>query len=181
MYPARIGELLKKYGYVTDKQLEITDKIKKIYPNKLFGEILKELYFVSSTEIAKVLSLQSGKPYINLDEVYPSEEALKAIPKDMAMQFKFIPISIDSQTITVVVEDPYNIVMIDLIKKRTNRNVDIFVAEEEKIMRSIQIYYYLLENPLYQRHQNLINKLNQENLNNVLPEIVDFIITEAII
>lgn len=181
MFPVKIGELLKKYGYVTDKQLEIADKIKKIYPNKLFGEILKELYFVSSTEIAKALSLQSGKPYINLDEVYPSVEALKSIPKEVATQFKFIPISIDTQTITIAAEDPYNIVMVDLIKRRTKKNVDIFVAEEEKIMRSLQIYYYLLDNPLEKRYQDLMDKVNQENLNNALPEIVDFIITEAII
>ncbi|MCX7738206.1 MAG: GspE/PulE family protein [Hydrogenothermaceae bacterium] len=176
-----IGELLKKFGYINEKQLEFTAKIKKIHQNKFFGEILKDLYFVSSMEIAKALSLQSGKEYIDLNEVYPSKEALYLVPQDIATQYKLLPLSVEEGKITVAISDPYNIIAVDILKKRLGKEVEIFVAEEEKILRYIQIYYFLLENPTEKKYESLIGRLKTEGVNTVLPELVDFTLSESII
>lgn len=176
----QIGELLKNSGYVSDKHLEIASRIKKLYPNKLFGEILKELYFVSNTEIAKALSLQSQRPYINLQETKPSKEALKIVGRDVALQFKILPFRIDTK-LHIAVSDPYNIVAFDFLKRKTGLDLEIYIAEEDVILRQIQIYYLLLENPIEKQIQNILEALKREGINNVLPDLIKLIIDSAII
>ena len=176
----QIGELLKSAGYINDKQLEIALKIKKLYPNKLLGEILKDLYFVSSLEIAKALALQSNKQYINLRDISPSEEALKVINKEAAIQFKVLPFKLDNK-LHVATDDPYNIVAFDLIKRRTNLELEIYVVEEDLLTKYIQIYYFLLENPIEKQAEELLQRIRREGINNVIQDVIKFIIDSAIV
>lgn len=176
----QIGELLKDFGYISDKHIEITLNIKKLYPNKLFGEILKDLYFVSTTEIAKALSLQSQKPYINLQEIKPSEEALKLVGRDISLQFRILPFKVDTK-LHIAVSDPYNIVAFDLIKRKTGLDLEVYVAEEDIILRQIQIYYILLQNPLKSQINDFLERLKREGINNILADLIKFILDSAII
>jgi type IV pilus assembly protein PilB len=176
-----IGELLKKYGFINDQHLNIALKIKKFNPNKLLGEILRELSFASTTDIAFALAKQSGKEYLNLNEVIPNTETLKLIPKDTALQFNLLPINHDDKTIDICLPDPYNIVAIDLVKRRTKLEPNIYVGDENLILKAIQTYYSLIENPLEKQFENLLSKSLSEGIGNTAPEFVDFIINSGII
>lgn len=176
----QIGELLKSAGYINDKQLEIVLKIKKLYPSKLLGEILKDLYFVSTVEIAKALALQSNKEYLNLRDIAPSEEALRTINKETAMQFKILPFKLDKK-LHIATDDPYNIVAFDLIKRRTNLDLEVYIAEEDLLTKYIQIYYFLLENPIEKQAEEILQRIRVEGINNVIQDVIKFIIDSAIV
>jgi type IV pilus assembly protein PilB len=176
-----IGELLKKYGFINDQHLSIALKIKKFNPNKLLGEILRELSFVSTTDIAFALAKQSGKEYLNLNEIIPNPETLKLIPKDTALQFNLLPINHNNKTIDICMSDPYNIVAIDLVKRRTKLEPNIYVGDENLILKSIQTYYSLIENPLEKQFENLLSKSLSDGIGNTVIEFVDFIINSGII
>lgn len=176
----QIGELLKSAGYINDKQLEIALKIKKLYPSKLLGEILKDLYFVSTVEIAKALALQSNKEYLNLRDIAPSEEALRTINKETAMQFKILPFKLDKK-LHIATDDPYNIVAFDLIKRRTNLDLEVYIAEEDLLTKYIQIYYFLLENPIEKQAEEILQRIRVEGINNVIQDVIKFIIDSAIV
>ncbi len=176
----QIGELLKSSGYINDKQLEIALNIKKIYPNKLLGEILKELYFVSTTEIANALALQSNKQYLNLRDIVPSEEALRIINKEAAMQFKVLPFKLDKK-LHIATDDPYNIVAFDLIKRRSSLDLEVYLTEEDLLTKYIQIYYFLLENPIDKQAEELLERIKREGINNVIQDVIKFIIDSAIV
>lgn len=176
----QIGELLKSAGYINDKQLEIALKIKKLYPSKLLGEILKDLYFVSTVEIAKALALQSNKEYLNLRDIAPSEEALRTINKETAMQFKILPFKLDKK-LHIATDDPYNIVAFDLIKRRTNLDLEVYIAEEDLLTKYIQIYYFLLGNPIEKQAEEILQRIRVEGINNVIQDVIKFIIDSAIV
>ncbi|MDM7272939.1 GspE/PulE family protein [Sulfurihydrogenibium azorense] len=176
----QIGELLKSAGYINDKQLEIALKIKKLYPSKLLGEIIKDLYFVSTVEIAKALALQSNKEYLNLRDIAPSEEALRTINKETAMQFKILPFKLDKK-LHIATDDPYNIVAFDLIKRRTNLDLEVYIAEEDLLTKYIQIYYFLLENPIEKQAEEILQRIRVEGINNVIQDVIKFIIDSAIV
>lgn len=176
----QIGDLLKSAGYINDKQLEIALKIKKLYPSKLLGEILKDLYFVSTVEIAKALALQSNKEYLNLRDIAPSEEALRTINKETAMQFKILPFKLDKK-LHIATDDPYNIVAFDLIKRRTNLDLEVYIAEEDLLTKYIQIYYFLLENPIEKQAEEILQRIRVEGINNVIQDVIKFIIDSAIV
>ena len=71
----KIGEILKQWGRLTDKQLEEALKI-AAGQRKRLGEVLVELSFVTETDVAKALASQFDMEYIDLD----LPEALKGFP-----------------------------------------------------------------------------------------------------
>lgn len=182
--PERLGEILKRLGYVNDDQIKVAEKIKRIYPTKLFGEILRELYFASSSEIAKALSIQSGYKYVDIDEVRIDLDSFKMIDKDVYMQYKFIVVGVDNSKgiATVCMSDPYNIVAIDLIKRKLKvSDLEILIAEEEKIIKHIRNYYYIIESQFDKKLKNLLERAARESPANVSTEILDMVITESIV
>jgi len=68
-----IGQLLKELGYVSEEQIQVALEVKKIR-DRLLGDILIELSFVSPREIAYAISQQAGKEYLDINEHPPSME-----------------------------------------------------------------------------------------------------------
>ncbi len=176
-----IGELLKKYGFINDQHIQVALKIKKVLPNKLIGEILRDLSFISTSDIAFALAKQSGKEYIEVNDIIPEKEALNLIPKDVAYQFRILPFKVDEKNVYICVADPYNLVAIDLIKKRSGKNVVVYVGDENLILKVIQIYYSLLEYPLDKQFEDLLKRATNEGIANVSSILVEFIINSGII
>lgn len=176
-----IGELLKKYGFINDQHIQVALKIKKVLPNKLLGEILRDLSFISASDIAFALAKQSDKEYIEVNNIIPEKEALNLIPKDVAYQFKILPFKTDEKKVHICVADPYNLVAIDLMKKRSGKNIVVYVGDENLILRAIQIYYSLLEYPLDKQFEDLIKRATKEGIANVSSTIVEFMINSGII
>ncbi|SMP00533.1 type IV pilus assembly protein PilB [Venenivibrio stagnispumantis] len=176
-----IGELLKEFGYINDEQIAIALKVKEVVPNKLFGEILKELSFVSSAEVSQALALQTKKEFINLLDVTPPKEVLKLVPKDIALQFEILPIDIKDNKLVLAVADPFNLIAFDLIKRRTNLELQIYVADRDMLLKNIQLYYFLLENPIEDEFKKLLNQIKAGQINIALPNLVDNIINAGII
>lgn len=176
-----IGELLKKYGFINDQHIQVALKIKKVLPNKLIGEILRDLSFISTSDIAFALAKQSGKEYIEVNDIIPEKEALNLIPKDVAYQFRILPFKVDEKNVYICVADPYNLVAIDLIKKRSGKNVVVYVGDENLILKVIQIYYSLLEYPLDKQFEDLLKRATNEGIANVSSTLVEFIINSGII
>ena len=171
-----IGQLLKELGYITEEQIQVALEVQKIRRG-LLGEILVELGFVSPKEIAEAIAHQSGKPFIDLTQIVPSEEALRVLDKNIAKQLAVLPYDIDENKIKVAIANPYDINAIDIVKRRSDKEVEVYVSDKESILKYVELYYFLLENPIDKELQKLI----QEGGTSSIPKIVELILNNAII
>ncbi len=171
-----IGQLLKELGYITEEQIQVALEVQKIRRG-LLGEILVELGFVSPKEIAEAIAHQSGKPFIDLTQIVPSEEALRVLDKNIAKQLAVLPYDIDENKIKVAIANPYDINAIDIVKRRSDKEVGVYVSDKESILKYVELYYFLLENPIDKELQKLI----QEGGTSSIPKIVELILNNAII
>lgn len=176
----KIGDILLSNNIISKQELELALKIKKMYPDRLLGEILKSLYFVTSVDIAKTLAVQAKKEYIDLKSVYPDYQILKMLSKDVCIQFKMLPLYISNNKILVAIDDPYNIVAIDFLKRKFNKDIEVLISDTESILKYIQTHYYNIENPFEKQYEELLKGL-KENPNRELPKVVNFIIEHSII
>lgn len=177
----KLGDILIRKGFITVKELEVALSIKQIKPQKLLGEILEELYFVSSKELAIVLAEQAGKEYINLKEVEASLELISLFPPNILTQLNFLPVYEKGDKIFVAAADPYNLMILDVVKKRTGKNVEIVITEKETLSKKIQQYIYVLSNSLENTYKNIMSEIASGGQATVIPKVVEFILNWAII
>ncbi len=177
-----VGQLLKESGYVTEEQIQVALEVKKIKNMLLGGEILIELSFVSAREIALVVSKQSGKPFLDINEHPPSKDALKLFDRNVAKQLEMIPpIENKEDKLSVALADPFNINTIDILQRKAGKQIEVFVSDKETILKNIEINYFLLEKPIDVEINKLVSKAMDSGLTSDLPQLLELIMNSAII
>lgn len=136
----RIGDLLVQHGMITDEQLKNALYVQRQEGGKI-GEVLIRLGFVTQQNINEVLEYQLGIPYVDLNEYEISIEATKAITEALAKRHLLIPIRITETELYVAMEDPLNIFAIDDVKIYSGKDIVPMLANEEAILRAIDIHY----------------------------------------
>ena len=175
-----IGQLLKELGYVTEEQIQVALEVQKINGG-LLGEILVQLSFVSPREIAEAIAFQSKNPYIDLTQYPPTKEALQLLNKDIAKQLEILPIDVHEKRLMLAMANPYDLNAIDIVKRRTGLELDIYVSDKESLLKSIEINYFLLEKPIDEEIKEFITKASVGNVSSEIPKFVDMVLNHAII
>lgn len=135
-----LGELLIEKGLINRAQLEEALRVQK-EKGGLIGEVIVSLGFAKEEDIAYVLSLQYGFPYLPLKNYDIPQELLKIIPKQVASQYCLVPIDKLGNTLTIAMANPLNPQAIDDIEYITGSEVQVFVATASDIREAIQRCY----------------------------------------
>lgn len=175
-----VGQLLKESGYVTEEQIQVALEVKKIN-DRLLGEILIDLSFVSPREIALVVAKQSGLPFIDLNEHPPAKEALRLFDRGVAKQLEIIPLENRADKLIVAVSDPFNINTLDIIRRKAGKDVEIYVADRESILKTIEVNYFLLEKPIDDEIARIVNRSVHQSTQAEIPQLLELILNSAII
>lgn len=136
----RIGDLLMQYGIITEKQLHDALTEQKTEGSKI-GETLIKMGYVTQQNINEVLEYQLGIPYVELNEYEISKEATRLINESLAKRHVLIPIRVTDTELYVAMEDPLNIFAIDDVKIFSGKEIVPMLANEESILRAIDIHY----------------------------------------
>lgn len=104
---------------------------KLIRSKKLFGP----------TETMQILELYFGVPYVKLSEYILQREALELVPEDFCRAAKVIPLSLKDDKLVMAMADSSDILAQDNLRKITKKDLQIVFAEEDDIIRAIDMYY----------------------------------------
>ncbi len=173
----KLGELLEELGFLTRDQLEVALEVQKLN-GKSLGDILIDLSFVSPQELAQAIAHQAGREFVDLGIYTPSPEALRLVDKNTARQLEMLPLIVDEGRLKIAVSDPFNVNILDLIRRRTGMEVELFVSDRESILRSIEIYYEQLTKPIEERIEELIRQAQRGEPN--VPQLVELFLNQGI-
>lgn len=173
-----IGKLLEELGFINEEQIEVALDVQKADP-RFFGEILLDLDFVTTNEVAEAIAMQSGLEYIDLENTMPSSEVLKLIPYNLAKSKNILPISMDDETIVVATQEVNDLVTLDYLRKISQRKVQFVVGEKLSIARYIEIFYYQLDNPIEVEIQEIVKQTLKKGEVDI-PHLVDLLLNNAI-
>lgn len=137
------NELIKK-GLITKDQLEIAIKEQNnSAERKELGAILVDLGFINDLSLSQFLSETSGVKSFDLKTVALDPELIKMIPKNIAVQYKVVPIQMDNDELHIATSDIYNVIAIDQIKRNFPKNIKVktFFTNEAQITQAIDQYY----------------------------------------
>src|SRR4029079_11915778 len=84
----------------------------------------------------------SGVPVVNLEETKPTPEAVKLVPENMATVYKVLPLSLENDTLTVVMSDPENLAALDDLRNFLGiQQVKAVLAHARHIEETSKIAY----------------------------------------
>jgi len=135
-----LGELLLEKGIINQAQLEKALKIQK-EKGGLIGQIFVMLGYVKEEEIAQVLTLQYGFPYLPLESYEISADMIKLVPENVAIQYNLIAIDKIGNLLTISMSNPLNNQAVEDIEMISGCKVQVFISTMTDISNAIKKYY----------------------------------------
>ncbi|MEG3030061.1 MAG: ATPase, T2SS/T4P/T4SS family [Oscillospiraceae bacterium] len=138
----KLGEVLISGGYITETQLQTALKVQKEYGSqKLLGEVLTELKFVTEEQVLSGLSQKLGLKTIQFSSTDVDVNYVKLLPKEISQKYNLIAIGEEKNGVVVVMNDPLNFYATEDIKLILGRPVIIRLAKLGDIQREIRYWY----------------------------------------
>jgi len=137
-----LGETLVKQGLINQSAL---DEAVKLYNQT--GEplvmILSRLHAAKEEKILKTISTNFSIPLIKLREVNIDPSLTQKIPVKFVAHYKFIPIKLENNVLTIVTPTPYELRTRDEIRLNLGYEISMMLATRAEVMDAIKKYYGL--------------------------------------
>src|SRR3989344_4145127 len=104
-------------------------------------KILIRLKLIDEDTLTHLLSQDLGYPPISISRLKIDPELIKIIPKDIAVKYQIMPISVMGDRLTLAMADPLNIFAIDNIKALTGYTISPIISKTKDIEKTIEKYY----------------------------------------
>jgi type IV pilus assembly protein PilB len=135
----KIGEILKEWGKITDKQLR--DALERqTKSGRRLGEILVASAACVQTDVTKALALQFDMEYVDLDIGTINPQVMEMMPEAMMKEYQIIPLEYADGRLKVAITDPLDLESVDAIRFRLNMDVDCVLASREQVEQIISSY-----------------------------------------
>jgi type IV pilus assembly protein PilB len=141
-----LGQKLLLKGLISKDQLEtaLTEhKNRTGAQKKMLGAILIEMGFITESTLGEILTESSGVTIFDIKKMVLDPKLIKHVPKEVAVRFKAVPVSVEKGAVKVAITDIYNILAIDQIRRYFPPNLKIIpvYASEPDLLEVIDQYY----------------------------------------
>lgn len=127
----KIGEILVEMGAAKPDDVEKGLKLAK-GSGKRIGEAMVEANLCTEEDVARALAKQFGLPYVDPSEVADQVDE-KLIPEDLVRKHLILPLSKTNGRLQLVVHDPLNLELLDMLRFRLNAEVEPRIAPKGRI------------------------------------------------
>jgi len=137
----KIGEFLVQRGLLNREQLERALKEGRI-SGELIGKTLLRMKLVTQEELLMALGEQLGIPYYpSLQQLDIPQEVIKAVSPKFIQHYKFMPVKLKGNVLTVAVSDPLAVWLLEDLKLHLGFDIERVLATQEEILAGIKRYY----------------------------------------
>jgi len=184
----RILKTLKSLPNVNPADIDALLEVQQDKSISLVKALIKQ-GIISEQDLLILLMRELHIPSIDLGK-YRFDEKLKTVMSEKtARQYMVMPISILGQTLTVAIADPLNVFILDDLRNVTGKEVEVVIASESQIQRSIDQFYKAAASPnpmtltagSLKDNQDILSKVNEEaGEEGPIVRIVNLVIKEAL-
>lgn len=153
-----IGEILLERGLVRPREVDFCLHEQKITGEK-FGALLQRSGFVTQYDVANCLAVQMGLEFVDLDDVVPSDDALKLFTLGLCRKHDILPISVNEDGLFVATCNHDLETVKKLVQSHTGKQVQVKFSVTGKLHQMLYHYYFFLENPVEKLIQNEITNI----------------------
>ncbi|MBY0355081.1 MAG: Flp pilus assembly complex ATPase component TadA [Rickettsiales bacterium] len=137
-----LGERLIALGLISKDQLHVALQEQK-NSKKLIGAILVDMGFITESALAEVIAESSGAERFDPKKSMLDPQAIKLIPKELAMRSKVIPITLENNELRLAMADIYNVIAVDQVRRHVPKGITIIplYCTDSEIQELIDQYY----------------------------------------
>ncbi|MEE9435168.1 MAG: type IV-A pilus assembly ATPase PilB [Candidatus Adiutricales bacterium] len=136
----KIGEILKKEGQITIRQLDDAMAVMK-RDHGFIGSYLLKNGDIDENTILNLLSRKYNYPKVNIAEQEIEEEVVKLVPYELAKKYFAFPVRVRDKSLLVALTEPTNSAAIEDITTQTKHTVRAGVSTEKDIIEAYRQYY----------------------------------------
>jgi type IV pilus assembly protein PilB len=136
----RLGEILLANGSITEPQLEHALAQQESLKLPL-GKILLKLNYVTDETVRQALSKQLKIPFIDLEKVTIDRRLARVINRSYARRHSVLPIAQVGRTLTVAMDDPTAVAVIDELMQLTSFGITVVTSSSRAIQRAFRRLY----------------------------------------
>src|SRR5690606_24649075 len=99
--------------------------------------VLSENGHIESHQVTALLAEEFGMAMVGPGAIKPTEEALKTMPRSLAVRYHAFPISRDGSTLKVAIADPLDMDGVDSLSHVLQLSIEPCIALREQIDNAI--------------------------------------------
>ena len=127
-------------GVVTDEELALAQD-ESMSSGQGVVDTLIAKGVVIPIQVSQAKAAQFGTEFIELGEQTIEDDVVSAVPRNVAHQYKVVPLYMDELSVTVAMADPSDLDAIDGLGQALGMEVNVNVADEEEIEAALKQYY----------------------------------------
>lgn len=129
-------------GLIDDAKAEEIN-LKQVKTGESEEDIIKSLRILNEVDFVKYKAEFLRIPFVDLDEIGFSPEALSLVPQSVAEKYHLVPYRMDAKekTIYVAMANPLDIETVEFLEKKTNLKISTAMAVEKQIDAFIREKY----------------------------------------
>ncbi len=131
-----LSEILLESGKIDKDKLDKVLSTQSSSTEEL-GRRLVDLGLISEMVLLETLSEYLSIPFVSLKDLPPQAIMLENLSEKFMRQYKFAPLILDDNVLTIALNDPYDVFAPDAVKMATGYEVIINLAREEEILDAV--------------------------------------------
>ena len=132
-------EILLDTGLITQSQLDEASAVAQPNEGIVASLIAKE--FVTHEDVLRALAAHSSMEYVELAQMAISDDVVEAVPAEVALRYKIVPVANVDAGLMIATSDPLNFDTFDAVTHLINRDVEWVCAAPDQIQIVLQKYY----------------------------------------
>ena len=136
----KLGDLLVKSGAVTQAQLDRALELQEGTGERL-GAVLQKHGFITEKQLIDTLMDQLGVEFVDLNTCAIPPEMAQVLPKSIAKKHMVVPIRANRTDVQLAMADPLNFVAVEEVQAVTRRRVIPVIAASAALERAVQNLY----------------------------------------
>ena len=137
----QLGQFLVSQGAVTPDQVrDALEEQRRTGHNKLLGEILVGRGSCTSTEVATALAQSYQVPFAEVSPKLCDPDVFEVLPREFLEEHVLVPLFKVHDTLTVAVNEPANLFLIDQVEQITGYKVQVVCGTQSDITETLQAY-----------------------------------------
>ena len=137
---ATIEDVLLKQGLLTAAQVSSL-KLESINSGQEIDKIIAAHNLVPVDKITQAKAQTLNIPFIKLEGKAVPSDVLNLVPEPAAKRYKIMPFEKSADELSVAMEDPLDIQIIQFVEKRSGMRVKPYLALEQDILKAINDQY----------------------------------------
>jgi type IV pilus assembly protein PilB len=137
---AILSELVRERNLLTPEQFrEIEEEHERT--GKSLSQVMIDFSLITEEQLLRAVAEHLNLEYLNLDDIDLDQAVLRSIPSSVARMYGAVPVSVNGNTVTVAVMDPYNPQLVGELSFILGKDVQVAVAPSKQIQTAIERYF----------------------------------------